>query len=102
MVLALTRITSPEQRPRSKWLSVGGSSSGTLLALYRQRHPELVVGALASSAPMISGVGSQVNSGGSNVSSTTPNADRPWAYQACTTFGFWEADGASFNSESSA
>lgn len=82
-----------------KWLSVGGSYSGTLSALYRQRHPELVVGALASSAPMISGVGSPVNSGGSSVSSTTPNADRPWAYQACTTFGFWEADGASFNSE---
>ena len=81
-----------------KWLSVGGSYSGTLSALYRQRHPELVVGALASSAPMVSGIGSTVNSGSSDLSSTTPNDDRPWAYQACTTFGFWEADGSSANS----
>jgi pimeloyl-ACP methyl ester carboxylesterase len=84
-----------------KWISVGGSYSGTLSALYRQRHPELVVGALASSAPMTSGVGDAISdpSAIDEMSSTDPSVDgdeRPWAYQACTSLGYWEAAAENF------
>jgi pimeloyl-ACP methyl ester carboxylesterase len=83
---------------RGKWISVGGSYSGTLSALYRQAHPELVVGALASSAPMISGVGQPQGTPDdvSSLSSTDSSGDtgeRPWVYQACTSLGYWQADG---------
>jgi len=83
---------------KGKWISVGGSYSGTLSAIYRQKHPELVVGALASSAPMISGVGDSVGSSDdvASLSSIDPSDDtgaRQWVYQSCTTFGFWEANG---------
>jgi pimeloyl-ACP methyl ester carboxylesterase len=83
---------------KGKWITLGGSYSGTLSALYRQKHPELAAGALASSAPMISGIG-QLEGTQADVdelSSTDPSSDtgdRQWTYQACTTFGFWSADG---------
>jgi pimeloyl-ACP methyl ester carboxylesterase len=79
-----------------KWISVGGSYSGTLSALYRQTYPQLVVGALAASAPMISGVG-QDDDDSSGLTNTDPSVDdggRPWAYESCTEFGFWQTDGS--------
>lgn len=84
---------------RGKWITVGGSYSATLSAIYRYRHPELVVGALAASAPMISGSGVPDDANGdlAGLKSIDPSSDtgeRPWVYQACTTFAFWQTDGS--------
>jgi pimeloyl-ACP methyl ester carboxylesterase len=79
-----------------KWIVVGGSYSGTISAIYRLKHPELVVGSLAASAPMISGQDQLSDNGGGDLSNTDPSGDtgeRQWVYQSCTTFGFWIADG---------
>ena len=87
---------SASQGWKGKWVSVGGYYSGTLSAIYRLKHPELVKGALASSAPMISGEG-QLGGTQSDVESlsyTDPSRDtsmRQWTYQSCINFGFWEA-----------
>jgi pimeloyl-ACP methyl ester carboxylesterase len=86
-----------------KWISVGGSYSGTLSAIYRQTHPELVAGALAASAPMISGVG-QDDDDSSGLDNTDPSIDdgsRPWVYESCTKFGFWQTDGSNLFEPSS-
>jgi len=82
---------------KGKWISIGGSYSGTISALYRQKYPKLVVGALAASAPMISGVGisegtAEDASDISNIDPSDDSGDRQWAFQSCTTFGFWITD----------
>jgi pimeloyl-ACP methyl ester carboxylesterase len=82
---------------KGKWITVGGSYSATLSAIYRPTHPELVVGALAASGPMVSGVGQDegTSSDVGTLSSTDPSddsGDRQWVYESCTKFGFWETD----------
>ena len=84
-----------------RWIVIGGSYSGTLAAIYRQRHPELVVGALASSAPLHARE-TQPTPFEKNIvvsSIQIPVYDpknpflkvgaRAFAFQACRELGFW-------------
>ena len=49
---AIQKAVARDQGITGKWISAGGSYAGMLAAFYRLKHPELVAGAWASSAPV--------------------------------------------------
>lgn len=46
------KYAQKEWKMTGKWIAIGGSYPGSLAAYYRLNHPELVIGSLASSAPV--------------------------------------------------
>jgi len=94
-VATFQKATAAHYKFGGKWIVLGGSYSGTIAAIYRLRHPELVVGALAASAPMFTSANFKSSSNDvydSSISDTSiqnpPDMNRAWAYQSCSTFGF--------------